>query len=91
MPSVQKRAWKPHTGQSEDLSMTSEKKLLLLIRTEEMLLTGNTEFVSCNSEHTLEHLKLSVSWKDYEDDQTWSSMVSVLYSVERTASRRNSC
>ena len=40
MLTVQKRAWKPHTGQSEDLSMSSEKVLLLRIRTEQMAVTA---------------------------------------------------
>jgi len=78
MPSVQKRAWKPHTGQSEDLSTISEKELLLLIRTEEMLVTANADFLTYNSEHTVQHLKRSVSWNDYEDHQKSLSMVSVL-------------
>jgi hypothetical protein len=42
-----------------------------------MLVTVNAESLTYNSEHTLEHLEPSVSWKDYEDHQT-SSMVSVL-------------
>ena len=81
MPTVQKKkggAWKPHTGHSEDLSMPSEKELLLLTRTKEMLVTVDAEFVTYNSEHTFAHLKPNVSWKDYEDHQTSSSMVSVL-------------